>query len=106
MLASRTQKKLDAVLDEYAADPFIRGIRHNIQWNRRALPCRPAFIEGIHKAGRKGFHFELCITCNQLEEVLELVRQCDDVSLMLDHLRKARHQEWLRSSRGKAKSSD
>jgi len=78
-------EEIDAVLDEYAADPFIRGIRHNIQWNPKGFALQPAFIEGIHKVSRKGFHFELCITCDQLEEVLELVRQCGEVSLVLDH---------------------
>ncbi len=81
-------ENVDASLEQLAADPMICGIRHNIQWNPDGFALQPSFVEGIHKVNDRGFHFELCLTHDQLDEVLELVQQCRDVPLVLDHCAK------------------
>ncbi|MBM3441572.1 MAG: amidohydrolase [Bacteroidetes bacterium] len=76
---------LDVVLDALAANPLVRGIRHNIQGQPPGFCLQESFVTGVRKAGLRGFHFELCITHEQLPDALALVRLCPDVSFMLDH---------------------
>lgn len=78
-------QRIATVLEDYRQNPLIRGIRHNIQWNPKGFALQPAFVAGIHKVQRGGFHFELCCTYDQLDEVLELVKCCEGVPLVLDH---------------------
>lgn len=81
-------RTIDALLERYAANPLIRGIRHNIQWNPQGFALQPSFVEGIHKVSAKGMHFELCLTCDQLDEVLKLVQRCTEVRFVVDHCAK------------------
>lgn len=69
--------------------PLLRGIRRLIQNNPDPEFCiRPGFVEGVRFVGRRGLHFEICITHDQLGAALELARQCPDVPLILDHIGK------------------
>jgi len=77
--------RLDGVLDALAANPLVRGVRHNIQGRPAGFCLQPAFVEGVRKAWGRGLHFELCITHDQMEDAIGLVRQCPGVRFMLDH---------------------
>lgn len=75
----------EALLDRYAAHPAVRGIRQNIQGNDPGYCLSPAFVEGVQEAGRRGLTFDLCVTHDQLPEVLTLAERCPGTSLVLDH---------------------
>jgi L-fuconolactonase len=72
-------------LDLLASMPLVKGIRHNIQRNPPGFALQSSFVEGIKEGHRRGFHFELCLTHDQLGETIELVERCKDVSFVLDH---------------------
>jgi L-fuconolactonase len=74
-----------ADLDVLASRPLVKGIRHNIQGNPPGFALQDSFVTGINEAHRRGFHFELCLTHDQLAETIKLVRRCSEASFVLDH---------------------
>ncbi len=76
-------------LDLLAAQPLVRGVRHNIQGEPAPDFClRPAFVEGVQRLAGYGYSFDLCIYHNQLAAVIRLVDQCPEVRFVLDHVGK------------------
>lgn len=73
------------VLKEHA---LVKGIRHNIQFNPQGFATTDAFVNGVTKVLNNGFHFELCLTHDQLPECNELVTKLPPKPLMIDHCAK------------------
>lgn len=84
-----------AALDELADIPLVRGIRHNIQGNPRGFCLQPAYVAGVREAGRRGLVCDLCVTHDQLPELLELVDRAPDTRFVLDHCGKPAIREGL-----------
>ena len=63
----------------------VKGIRHNIQGEAPGFCVDPTFVEGVRRVGECGFTFDLCVTHDQLGDVIELVRACPDTQFVLDH---------------------
>jgi L-fuconolactonase len=74
-----------ALLERLVARPLVRGIRHNIQGQPKGFCLQPSFIAGVQTVHRLGAHFELCVTHDQLEDVLELLRLCPSGRFIVDH---------------------
>jgi L-fuconolactonase len=74
-----------AALAQSAATPRVVGVRHNIQHQPAGFALQPAFVRGVQAVGASGRPFDLCITAGQLDEVIELVSRCPDVTFVLDH---------------------
>jgi predicted TIM-barrel fold metal-dependent hydrolase len=77
-----------ADLDSLSALPLLRGVRDNIQNNPPGFAVSDAFVRGVKEIARRGLHFELCLKHGQLDETLELVRQCPETRFVLDHCAK------------------
>lgn len=73
------------LLERYAAQPVVRGIRQNIQGKAPGFCLSPDFVAGVQELGQRGLTFDLCVTHDQLPEVLTLAEQCPHTSLVLDH---------------------
>lgn len=89
-----------ADLEAVTALPLLKGVRDNIQGHAPGFAVQPSFVHGVRLVGRRGLHFELCLKHHQLDEALELARQCPDVPLVLDHcgkpgIRKGQREPWL-----------
>ncbi len=100
-----------ADLDVLASRPMVKGIRHNIQGNPPGFALQESFVAGIKEAHRRRFHFELCLTHDQLAETVELVRRCSEVSFVLDHcgkpgIRSAGKEPWRTQMRELAQSEN
>lgn len=100
-----------ADLDALAAIPLVKGVRDNIQGHPPGFAIQPSFIAGVREVGRRGMHFELCLTHHQLAETLQLARQCPDVPLVLDHcgkpgIRDGEREPWLTQIRQLAELPD
>ncbi|MGH7943927.1 MAG: amidohydrolase family protein [Opitutaceae bacterium] len=73
-------------LGRLAANPLVKGIRRIIQFESDPAFClRPAFVRGVQMLHGHGLSFDLCINHLQLANTIKLVRQCPDVSFVLDH---------------------
>lgn len=73
------------LLDRYLRMALVRGIRQNIQGNPAGYCLSEPFVEGVREVGRRGLTFDLCVTHDQLGEVLKLAERCPDTRLVLDH---------------------
>lgn len=79
-----------AALADLAANPLLRGIRRILQFEDDPAFClRPDFVKGVQLLPEFNLHFEICIKGDdQFKNTLELVRQCPDVSFILNHIGK------------------
>jgi L-fuconolactonase len=94
--------ELDRALDVLTASPKVKGIRHNIQGEPPGFCLQPAFVEGARAVGRRGLTFDLCVTHDQLGDVVDLVERCPDTRFVLDHcgkpnIRAQRLEPWSTS---------
>lgn len=79
----------EAELAHLAANPLIKGIRRIIQFEPDQEFClRPDFVCGVQLLPAYGLSFDLCINHTQLANTIKLVRQCEEVSFVLDHIGK------------------
>jgi L-fuconolactonase len=67
---------------------LAKGVRQNIQGHAAGFCLQPSFIEGVCAAARRGFTFDLCLTHDQLPEVIDLVGRCPNTRFVLDHCAK------------------
>ena len=65
--------------------PRVVGVRHNIQHRSPGFALQPEFVRGVRAVTDAGRPFDLCVTADQLAEVLTLVERCSDTSFVLDH---------------------
>jgi L-fuconolactonase len=79
------EPRREAALARLRRTPRVVGVRHNIQQQPPGFALQPAFVRGVQRVGASGRPFDLCITADQLDEVIELVKQCPEVSFVLDH---------------------
>jgi L-fuconolactonase len=76
-------------LERLAANPLVKGVRRLIQSEPDLEFClRPDFVRGVKLLPRFGFTFDLCINHRQLANTIRLVRQCPEVTFVLDHIAK------------------
>ncbi|QYM78685.1 amidohydrolase family protein [Horticoccus luteus] len=79
----------EADLARLAANPLIKGIRRIIQFEADQAFClQPDFVRGVQLLPRHGLSFDLCVNHRQLANTIKLVRQCPNVSFVLDHIGK------------------
>jgi L-fuconolactonase len=79
------EARRDDALARLDAERRVAGVRHNIQHQSPGFALQPAFVRGVQAVGATGRPFDLCITADQLEEVIELVERCPDTTFVLDH---------------------
>lgn len=68
--------------------PAVRGIRRLLQDERADYCVQPDFVRGVKLLPKYGLSFDLCIKHPQLATVIALVRQCPEVTFILDHIGK------------------
>lgn len=95
------EQERDASLARLNRTPRVKGVRHNIQHQAAGFALQPAFVDGVRAVGASGRPFDLCITADQLVEVIELVERCPDVTFVLDHcgkpaIREDAYDSWAR----------
>jgi L-fuconolactonase len=84
-LATCNERERTGQLERLLAKPRVRAIRHNIEGQPKGFCLQRSFIEGVRTVHRLGGHFELCITPDQLDDVLELVRSAPDGDFVINH---------------------
>lgn len=68
--------------------PLVKGVRRLIQSEPLEFSAQPDFVAGTQLLAEYGLSCDLCIRHPQLRDVIELVRQCPEVSFVLDHIGK------------------
>ncbi|MFT4220903.1 MAG: amidohydrolase family protein [Microbacterium sp.] len=84
----------DAQLDELAAMPFVRGIRHILNWHpdpvyshtdRDGIIDEPVWRNRFARLARLGLSFDLQVFPAQLAAASRLADEFDDTWIVLDH---------------------
>jgi L-fuconolactonase len=80
---------LEPEMERLAKLPVMRGIRRLIQNQPDPdFAVKPDFVAAVKLLPKYGLSFDICIYHHQFPAVLKLVRQCPDVSFILDHIGK------------------
>lgn len=78
-----------ASLETLAQDPLVKGIRRIIQFEGDPEFClRADFIRGVQLCAEFGLHFEICVDHRQMATCVAMVRQCPNVTFVIDHIGK------------------
>ena len=94
-----------ADLQALAELSLVRGIRRLIQDEPDDDFCvRPGFVAGVKLLPEFGFTFDICVKHGQMANTVKLVRQCPDVTFILDHIgkpgiRDGLMEPWLQNMR-------
>ncbi|WP_255948386.1 amidohydrolase family protein [Streptomyces odontomachi] len=77
-----------ATIARHAGDPFVVGVRRNIQDEPAGFTRHAAFRAGVGLLGEAGLPFDACVREHQLPELIELAAACPETVIVLDHLGK------------------
>lgn len=72
-------------IQEFAAHPNLKGIRRLLQSEPDELSTTTTFTENIRSLEEFGLSFDICVRGHQLPVAIRLVKECPDVSFILDH---------------------
>ena len=79
------ERERSSLLERLLARPMVRGLRHNIQGERKGFCLQSSFVAGVREIHRRGAHFELCVTHDQLDDVIALIERCPDGRFIVNH---------------------
>ena len=79
---------VEPLLEILAAEPLVVGVRRLLQDEPLDLIAEPRLIEATTMLSTFGLTSDLCIRCEQLPAVTDLVEACPGTSFVLDHLGK------------------
>lgn len=68
--------------------PLVKGVRRLIQSEPLGFSVQLDFVAGVKLLAEYGLSCDLCLRHPQLRDVIQLARQCPEVSFVLDHIGK------------------
>lgn len=72
-------------LDKISGYPALKGIRRVLHTQPDALGQGRTFIENVKSLGSRSLSFDICVLARQLPIAINLVKQCPEVTFVLDH---------------------
>ena len=72
-------------LDKIVGHPALKGIRRILHTQPDSLSQGKTFVENVKVLSSYNLSFDLCVLARQLPLAIQLVRQCPNVSFILDH---------------------
>lgn len=72
-------------LEQLAAIEKVKGVRRLIQSEPPGFSLQPDFIRGVQALADYHFTFDICVTHDQLPDVIQLLKQVPDADCVLDH---------------------
>lgn len=72
-------------IQQFASHPNLKGIRRLLQSEPDELSTTTTFRENIRSLEEWGLSFDICVRDHQLPFAIELVKDCPNVSFILDH---------------------
>lgn len=94
----------EAMIRRYADDPFVVGVRRNLQDEPPGFTADAGFRAGVRQLGDAGLPFDACVREHQLPELAQLAAACPGTTFVLDHLGKPKsaapgHSPWRQALR-------
>ncbi|MBN2378026.1 MAG: amidohydrolase family protein [Sedimentisphaerales bacterium] len=76
-------------LEKLVQSPLVKGVRRIIQFESDLAFClNPDFIKCVQILADYDLSFDICINHAQMKNTIEMVRQCSQVTFILDHIAK------------------
>lgn len=72
-------------LDQIAGHPNLKGVRRILHVVPDDVSTTLRFVENVRLLEEYGLSFDLCVLARQLPLAINLVKQCPNVSFILDH---------------------
>jgi len=72
-------------IQQFAGHPNLKGIRRLLQSEPDELSTTTTFRENIRSLEEWGLSFDICVRDHQLPVAIQLVKDCPNVSFILDH---------------------
>jgi len=70
---------------QFASHPNLKGIRRLLQSEPDEISMTTTFTENIRSLEEFGLSFDICVRDHQLPVAIRLVKECPNVSFVLDH---------------------
>lgn len=77
-----------AEIRRHATDPFVVGVRRNVQDEAPGFTAEADFRAGVRALGDAALPFDACVREHQLPELVELCAACPQTTIVLNHLGK------------------
>lgn len=72
-------------IDRIAGQRLLKGVRRILHTEPDQLSTTTTFVENIRSLEDYGLTFDICVLARQLPQAINLVKQCPNVSFILDH---------------------
>lgn len=72
-------------IQQFTSHPNLKGIRRLLQSEPDVLSTTTTFRENIRSLEEWGLSFDICVRDHQLPVAIQLVKDCPNVSFILDH---------------------
>lgn len=72
-------------VEKIAGHPALKGIRRVLHTQPDAVGQDPVFVENVKALSSYGLSFDICVLARQLPIAINLVKQCRNVTFILDH---------------------
>ncbi len=79
---------LDQILDQYSSQEKLVGFREVLQSKDPRYMLREEFIRGIQKLKERDLAYDLLLFPHHLDAALDLVKECPEQRMVIDHLAK------------------
>jgi L-fuconolactonase len=79
---------IEARLEKYQDQTIVKGFRHILQGEAKGFMLQPEFINGLKALAKKNYTYDLLIYHHQIPEALELLKDLDDLKIVVDHIAK------------------
>jgi L-fuconolactonase len=80
--------RTSAVLRDHRDDPFVVGVRRNVQDEVPGFLADRSVRAGVGLLSDAGLPFDACVRAHQLTELADLAAACPGTTIVLDHLGK------------------
>jgi L-fuconolactonase len=79
---------IGSVLDSFAKNPRLKGVRHVVQGQPPGFLDDPAFNAGLREITARRLTYDILIFANQLEEAIRFIDRHPQQPFVLDHMAK------------------
>lgn len=82
-------------LDQIAGRPALKGVRRVLHTQPDSTAQSSLFAENVRTLSDYQLSYDICVLARQLPIAINLVRQCPDVTFILDHCGVPQVKEWV-----------
>ena len=79
---------IETALEKYHTQTIVKGFRHILQGEAKGFMLQPRFIDGLKVLANNNYTYDLLIYHHQIPEAIELLKDLDELKIVVDHIAK------------------